>query len=44
MVGFAKEYNHLYEKKMVNEMLVCVRALADEDDKFLIRDIVRTMK
>ena len=44
MTGFAKEYNHLYEKKMVKEMLAAVRELADENEQFLIRDVIRTMK
>ena len=44
MTGFAKEYNGLFEKKMVNKMLKEVKKLADENEQFLIRDIIRVMK
>ena len=44
MTGFAKEYNHLYERKMVKEMLASVRELADENEQFRVKDIVRVMK
>ena len=44
MTGFAKEYNGLFEKKMVTKMLKEVKKLADENEQFLIRDIIRVMK
>ena len=31
MTGFAKEYNHLFEKEMVKKMLAAVREIADEN-------------
>ena len=40
MTGFAKEYNHLYERKMVQEMVKTVRDLADENDQFAVSDLV----
>ena len=43
MTGFAKEYNHLFEKEMVKKMLAAVREIADENQQFLIRDIIRIM-
>ena len=44
MTGFAKEYNSLFEKKIVTKMLKEVKKLADENEQFLIRDIIRVMK
>ena len=44
MTGFAKEYNHFFEKEMVKKMLAEVRKLADENEQFLIRDIIKVMK
>ena len=34
MTGFAKEYNHLFQKTMVKQMLAAVRDLADENEQF----------
>ena len=44
MTGFAKQYNYLYDKKMVSEIIVTVRKLADENEMFEIRDIIRVIK